>query len=72
MAVSKKENLKKKIISVKDLKKMKDNAKKHPAWQIERLVFSISTYSNKEPYLLQPLVVDEKNTVLKATINYSF
>ena len=43
---------------------MKDNAKKHPAWQIERLVFSISTYSNKEPYLLQPLVVDEKNTVL--------
>lgn len=64
MAVSKKENLKKKIISVKDLKKMKDNAKKHPAWQIERLVFSISTYSNKEPYLLQPLVVDEKNTVL--------
>ena len=64
MAVSKKENLKKKIISVKDLKKMPDNAKKHPAWQIERLVFSISTYSNKEPYLLQPLVVDEKNTVL--------
>jgi hypothetical protein len=64
LAVSKKENLKKKIISVKDLKKMKDNAKKHPAWQIERLVFSISTYSNKEPYLLQPLVVDEKNTVL--------
>jgi len=64
LAVSKKENLKKKIIPVKDLKKMKDNAKKHPAWQIERLVFSISTYSNKEPYLLQPLVVDEKNTVL--------
>jgi hypothetical protein len=64
LAVSKKENLKKKIISVKDLKKMKDNAKKHPAWQIERLVFSISTYSSKEPYLLQPLVVDEKNTVL--------
>ena len=64
MVVTKKENLKKKIIPVKDLKKMKDNAKKHPAWQIERLVFSISTYSNKEPYLLQPLVVDEKNTVL--------
>jgi len=64
LAVSKKQNLKKKVIAVKDLKKMKDNAKKHPAWQIERLVFSISTYSNKEPYLLQPLVVDEKNTVL--------
>ena len=43
---------------------MKDNAKKHPAWQIEKLVFSISTYSKDEPHLLQPLVVDEKNTVL--------
>ena len=43
---------------------MKDNVKKHPAWQIEKLVFSISTYSKDEPYLLQPLVVDEKNTVL--------
>ena len=43
---------------------MKDNVKKHPAWQIEKLVFSISTYSKDEPHLLQPLVVDEKNTVL--------
>ena len=56
--------LKKKIVSVSDLSPMKDNAKKHPAWQIEKLVFSISTYSKDEPHLLQPLVVDEKNTVL--------
>jgi ParB-like chromosome segregation protein Spo0J len=56
--------LKKKVIAVKELKPMKDNVKKHPIWQIERLVHSISTYSEKEPVLLQPLVVDEKNTVL--------
>ena len=58
------QTLKKKILAVKDLKPMKDNVKKHPVWQIERLVHSISTYSEKEPVLLQPLVVDEKNTVL--------
>lgn len=28
------------------------------------MVFSISTYSNNEPHLLQPLVVDENNVVL--------
>ena len=54
----------KKIIPISQLSPMKDNAKKHPAWQIEKLVFSISTYSKDEPHLLQPLVVDEKNTVL--------
>ena len=54
----------KKIIPVSELSPMKDNAKKHPAWQIEKLVFSISTYSKDEPHLLQPLVVDEKNIVL--------
>lgn len=57
-------DLDKKIVEVELLKPMKDNAKKHPAWQIEKLVFSISTYSNNEPHLLQPLVVDENNTVL--------
>ena len=56
--------LKKKVVSVSDLKPMKDNVKKHPVWQIEKLVHSISTYSNEEPYLLQPLVIDELNTVL--------
>lgn len=56
--------LTKKIANVKELKPMKDNAKKHPAWQIERLVYSISTYSDKEPKLLQPLVVDEKDMVM--------
>jgi hypothetical protein len=57
-------SLTKKIATVSELKPMKDNVKKHPAWQIERLVYSISTYSSKEPKLLQPLVVDEKDVVM--------
>tara|TARA_B100001245_G_C22734675_1_gene356489 strand:- start:108 stop:746 length:639 start_codon:yes stop_codon:yes gene_type:complete len=56
--------LAKKIANVSELKPMKDNVKKHPAWQIERLVYSISTYSSTEPKLLQPLVVDEKDVVM--------
>ena len=56
--------LTKKVAIVSELSHLKDNVKKHPAWQIERLIHSISTYSEEEPKLLQPLVIDEKNVVL--------
>lgn len=56
--------MKKTVVDVDQLQPLVGNAKKHPAWQIEKLVFSISTYSNNEPHLLQPLVVDENNVVL--------
>jgi len=57
-------SLTKKVVDISELKPMKDNVKKHPAWQIEKLIHSITTYSNEEPKLLQPLVVDEKDMVI--------
>ena len=56
--------LKKKIAKVDEIKPMKDNAKKHPSWQIEKLVQSINQSRVKEPELLQPIVVDENNVII--------
>jgi len=52
-----------KIFNVSDLKPMPKNVKKHPSWQIEKIVNSISTYC-KEPKILQPIVVDENTMIL--------
>lgn len=53
-----------KIVDVADLKPLKGNAKKHPSWQIEKLVTSMQTSKEVEPHLSQNLVVDEELTVI--------
>lgn len=52
------------IYQVADLKPMPKNTKKHPKWQIEKIIQSISKYSKDEPKLLQPIVVDEKKMII--------
>lgn len=43
---------------------MKDNPKKHPSWQIEKLIQSIQSSKSVEPKLLQAICIDEEDTVL--------
>jgi len=57
-------NFTRKIVNVADLKPLKNNPKKHPSWQIERLIQSINNSKSVEPKLLQPICTDTELMVL--------